>query len=373
MRNIGVLLCRRSLRKRFASTAGLTIVELLVVFAIIGILAALLLPAVQQARAAAARMQCMNNLKQIGLAIHSYESAFKAMPNAFTSRVIREDIYPLSGSTNPDNPPTWRTTFPSSVYRTAPWTEEIGPGWGFFATILPYMEQNALHSRIDFNKPISDDANRAVRETTVPIYVSPGDSRPRLVDITSSGDHTQGLSGIPVTATPVQMTSPTGIPLRWAVNSYVLNLGQLHYEEQPFDGPFHRNRNIRFSEVTDGLSNTVALGERTSRMTESGWCGVIPGQELVYTASWFNADRTQPSKNWRPAMAATNIHINTGAPNAKTSSPGGFMTNHAGLAGCHFLNLDGSVRIISEGIALGPYRSLATRSGGEIVPPEAFQ
>jgi len=201
------------------------------------------------------------------------------MPSAFTSRVIREDTTPQSGFTDPDNPPTWSTTFPSGVYCTAPWVEEAGPGWGFFASILPFVEQSVLYDRIDFNKPISDDANRVARETIVPIYISPGDNRARLVDILSSGDHTLGLSGIPVTATPMRMTSSTGVPLRWSVNSYVLNLGQLHYEEQPFDGPFHRNEQIRFGDVLDGLSNTVALGERTSRMTESGWCGIIPGQE----------------------------------------------------------------------------------------------
>ncbi|MBM3964533.1 MAG: DUF1559 domain-containing protein [Planctomycetes bacterium] len=168
------------------------------------------------------------------------------------------------------------------------------------------------------------------------------------------------------------MVSTSGVPLEWAVNSYVLNMGSLHYEEQPFDGPFHRNRGVRLAEITDGLSNTVGVGERTSRMTESGWCGIIPGQELVYVPTWFAADRAHPSKNWRPAMAATNIHINTGAPNARSSSPGGFTTSHMGYSGCHFLNMDGSVRIISDQIALGPYRSLATRNGGEIVPPEAF-
>jgi prepilin-type N-terminal cleavage/methylation domain-containing protein len=110
---------------------GFTLVELLVVIAIIGILVGLLLPAVQAAREAARRLQCSNNMKQMGLALHNYESAFRTFPPAFISRVTG----PWPGGNNP--------------------VPEVGPGWSFFAMVLPQMEQANLHNNINFNLPIT--------------------------------------------------------------------------------------------------------------------------------------------------------------------------------------------------------------------------
>ena len=126
-----------------------TLVELLVVIAIIGILIALLLPAVQAAREAARRMSCSNNLKQIGLGLHMYHDTHKTLP------------------------PGWIAFDPGSGQPH--WFGE--PGWGWGARILPYMEQTTLYKNlIDFNRPITDPANAQARETQISIYRCPSDT-----------------------------------------------------------------------------------------------------------------------------------------------------------------------------------------------------
>ena len=122
----------------FTRRIGFTLVELLVVITIIGILIALLLPAVQSAREAARQMQCSNNLKQIGLAFHCYHKAHNVFPPSYVTQ-------PGGGGLNgtPD------TT-----------TLDAGPGWAWGALLLPYLEQGSLHDKLDFSRPCWDEQNR---------------------------------------------------------------------------------------------------------------------------------------------------------------------------------------------------------------------
>src|SRR5437764_5181982 len=110
--------------------AGFTLIELLVVVAIIAVLIGLLLPAVQKVRAAAARTQCQNNLKQMGLALHNYHAAYDAFPPGLVSRLVDPNWKYQTGNTN---------SYP----------DELGPGWSFFAFLLPYIEQENLYRQID--------------------------------------------------------------------------------------------------------------------------------------------------------------------------------------------------------------------------------
>src|SRR5437899_3867670 len=154
---------------RVRRRSGFTLIELLVVIAIIGVLIALLLPAVQKVREAANRTQCLNNLKQMGLALHNYHDTHRSFPPGILSTLSN---------------PSWKMT-PGNCNSEAP---DLGPGWSFFAFMLPYLEQDTLYRSIRFDLPLTDPANDAARRTLVKIYVCPSDTLPKLVKAYDCGN-----------------------------------------------------------------------------------------------------------------------------------------------------------------------------------------
>lgn len=306
---------------------GFTLVELLVVIAIIGILIGLLLPAVQAAREAARRIQCSNNMKQMGLAFQNYESSHRTFPPGFISRVTG----PWSGGGNNPIP-------------------EAGPGWSFFALILPQMEQTSLHNAIDFTLPITAPGNQLSRSSKVGAYQCPSDTWNQ-----------------PVSVWPTSL----GI-IDLAPTSYIACLGggnpanapgySAMYEELPFNGMFHRNTAIKVRDVTDGTSNTIGIGERASMFTPNGWAGVIPTAQTVFSPRIASSRRQAVGQTVRPAITMATVHVRTGGPNAPTGSPGGFWSPHQG--GALFLLMDGSTHTISTNVDMTIFRAMAGRDDG---------
>ena len=321
---------------------GFTLVELLVVIAIIVLLIALLLPAVQKVREAANRMFCLNNLKQMGLALHHYHGDYDRFPPGFVSKLVDPNWQYPKGNTNAAAP-------------------ELGPGWSFFALMLPYVEQDALFRRIRFDLAITDATNADVRRAPVKIYTCPSDTDPRVIKVWNCGDPPSAGN------TPVFMTDAS-------VCSYVGCLGGGKdgdpdygtYEYQPFNGVFHRNSHIRFADITDGSSNTIGIGERASGFVESTWVGVVPNQEVIYTLG----THTPPCDNWRPAITAILVHVRLYKPNIAGQSPASFHGAHP--SGCNFLLMDGSTRTINDTINLQVFRALCTRNGGEVIDSQPF-
>lgn len=320
-------------RSHHRVSAGFTLVELLVVIAIIGVMVGLLLPAVQAARESARITQCKNHLKQIGLGLHNYESTYRAFPAGFVSQTTG----PWPGGGNDPVP-------------------EIGPGWSFWAMMLPQIEESAVYDQINFDVPITDPANQAARSSLVSTYVCPSDTWddpvsvwPRTIGINDLApcSYVGSLGGADPTG-----NGPTG--------SYLAR-----YEELPFNGIFHRNTAIRHRDILDGTSNTMGLGERSSMFTPSGWAGVIPGGQTVFSEDIAGQRGQIVGATVRPAITMVTVHVRSGGPNSPTGSPGGFWGPHFG--GAHFLLMDGSTRAIPTQVDIEIFRALAGRNDHVVI------
>jgi prepilin-type N-terminal cleavage/methylation domain-containing protein len=206
-----------------------TLVELLVVIAIIGILIAMLLPAVQMAREAARAAQCKNNLRQLGLALHHYHDVFKRLP------------------------PGWIADEPEGV-----------PGWGWTVGLLPFLEQQNVEQTIVKTQAIAAPVNQQARETVLAILRCPSDGEDDVFEIGGGGTSDPNVD--------------VGTPLfKIARSNYIGVFGTIEIEDSPSmsDGTFYHNSRVKFADVKDGLSNTLVIGERNSRYGGSVWAGVI--------------------------------------------------------------------------------------------------
>jgi prepilin-type N-terminal cleavage/methylation domain-containing protein len=306
---------------------GFTLVELLVVIAIIGTLVGLLLPAVQAAREAARRIQCGNNLKQMGLALHNYESAHRTFPPGFISRVTG----PWPGGGNNPIP-------------------EAGPGWSLFGMILPQMEQANLHMSIHFHLPIAAPVNRLARSSRVQEYRCPSDTWDAPVTVWPTSIGINDLAHCSYIGC-LGGGDPANAPRYTAI-----------YEEQPFNGMFHRNLGVRHSDITDGTSNTIGIGERASMFAPNGWAGVIPTAQTVFSPRIAQSRSQVVGETARPAITMATVHVRTGGPNAPNGSPGGFWSPH--LGGCLFLLMDGSTHTIATTVDMPVFRAMAGRNEG---------
>lgn len=332
------------------SRRAFTLIELLIVITIIGALIALLLPAVQSAREAGRNTQCRNNLRQMGVALHAYHETVNAFPPGVVSKLAN---------------PNW--VMPAGGCTEAP--IDLGPGWSFFARMLPFLEQAGFNATISYRLPVDDPSNTAARETVISVYRCPSDFGPDLVPICDCGSPPQA------TNTPTVLTNA-------AATSYVGSLGGAKtggnpnygcYEFQPFNGIFHRNRSVKDRDITDGLSNTVGIGERHSGFVRSAWAGIVAGQEVL-----FNFDdppiqynpQLAPCQNWRPTITAVVVHSRQSAFNDPTGSPGGFVSPHPSTA--NFLFMDGSARSLAVGINRTVMWALCTRNNREAVNVPAF-
>lgn len=286
---------------------GFTLIEMLVVIAIISLLVGLLLPAVQQARDAARRTQCKNNMRQQGLSLFNYHDAFRLFP-------------------------------PGYLYRPGQ-SKENAAGFGWGAMILPFLDQTALYRQFNWDVAIWDVANANQRTASLATFKCPSDS------VSSNGFLEMGPA-----------------PEKYAMASYVACFGPPDLDAAPEqrDGMFSRNSRTQASEVTDGLSNTLMVGERMNGPFRTA---VSRSPHNSYQTTWAGAVRQwdDPSDDHGHMVLFQTGH----APNSPLSDERDVSARHIGFA--QFLLADGSVRIIGENIDFGVYQNLSTRAGGEII------
>jgi prepilin-type N-terminal cleavage/methylation domain-containing protein/prepilin-type processing-associated H-X9-DG protein len=296
---------------------GFTLIELLVVIAIIGVLIALLLPAVQKVREAANRASCQNNLHQMALALHGYHDSRGSLPSGYRCEVTDD----------PDN---------------------TAPGWGWAALLLPYIEGDNLGRQINYTLPVEHADNRAARTTALKLYVCPSDRATGLFTILDKD----------------------GMPLaEAATNSYAACHGvgpDLDEELDDANGLFFRNSHVRLADITDGTSSTIAVGERACLLTQTPWAGAVSRGTTRITPDAPTANLSVVEE------AATQVlaHIAVHTINDPNADPEDFFTPHPGVA--MFAFADGSVRPVRTGIALSVLKALATRDGGEVIDPNSF-
>jgi prepilin-type N-terminal cleavage/methylation domain-containing protein/prepilin-type processing-associated H-X9-DG protein len=327
------------MRNTFRRSA-FTLVELLVVIAIIGVLVGLLLPAVQKVRETAARTQCKNNLKQIGLALHNYHSRSGSFPPGYVSSV---------GNGGPN--------------------DDLGPGWGWAAFLLPDLEQDALYKQIDFKKDITDPANAQARMTLVKIFRCPSDADAlETFTVDKLNDPTPGYT------TP--LTDVNGNPVDVAHSNYVgifgnpeitVDPGYLLYTQPDRAsnhwGVFWRNSATRVTDIADGSSNTLCVGERSHNLAYATWAGAVTGGQVP--------PKIPDPFNFGPEGAPVLTLGHTGdasdvpphTPNSPVNHVDDFWSRHA--LGVNFLLCDGSVTSINNNINPMVWWALGTRAGGE--------
>jgi prepilin-type N-terminal cleavage/methylation domain-containing protein/prepilin-type processing-associated H-X9-DG protein len=295
-----------------------TLIELLVVIAIIAVLIALLLPAVQQAREAARRTQCRNNLKQLGLALHNYESSVRMFPPGYIAASVA--------------------------------AKDTTPGWGWGAMILPYMDQAPIYNRLNFNLSVADPTNATATATPVTAFLCPS-------DLVQAGPFNVYSDPPTNSAVVMQVTPSSYAAMTGDANS--VNGNAATKTTQSFNGVFYVNSSTKIGDITDGTSMTMLVGERAWAIVNGAWIGA-PNLALPESGvkNPFTPHNSSTTGVLIQAHAST-INNTAGASMDENSSL------HVG--GAQFLFGDGSVHFLSNNINTTVLMAYATKAGSEAV------
>jgi prepilin-type N-terminal cleavage/methylation domain-containing protein/prepilin-type processing-associated H-X9-DG protein len=332
---------------RFArNPAAFTLIELLVVIAIIAVLIALLLPAVQAAREGARRAQCVNNLKQLSLAMHNYHDVYLALPLG--------------------------RTLQAGTYR--PFSQQ--------ARVLGYMEQSNVFNTLNFSVSSYDTANATGAAMSVNSFLCPSDQVPLI----PSG---QVLTGFGWGGINYRANEGTGVAMWYGAD----DVSGVNASLPPPNGLFFSSTLIRLADVTDGTSNTAAFSEHVlgdfsnsviTEMSDTFQPGTYPANADQAVAQCRAASiltvSTQGYSNvgapWVYGYHSTTSYWHSGPPNTRSCMfpPSRIMTvaNSRHPGGVNVGLADGSVRFVKSTVNLQAWRALGTRNGYEVLSADSY-
>jgi prepilin-type N-terminal cleavage/methylation domain-containing protein len=308
--------------------SGFTLIELLVVIAIIAILIALLVPAVQKVRESAARTQCLNNLKQFGLALHNHHDSKKHFPAGRDSK-----------------------------------------DFSAHARLLPYLEQDNLYRTIDFKVSYKNAINAEPIAQVVPIFLCPSDPKNQNIPNGWAGTNYRANQG-----SGVLWGNPPSDP------------SNINYGMPAPNGPFYLNSKTRMTDITDGTSNTAAFSEHLigdfsngigTDASDTFQPGTHPATPDQAVADCLGVDPNNLGQQgysnigapWLQGYHSTTIYFHVGQPFSRSCMfpPGRIATtaNSGHGVGVNLLLCDGSVRFVSRGVTLPTWRAVGSRDGND--------
>jgi prepilin-type N-terminal cleavage/methylation domain-containing protein/prepilin-type processing-associated H-X9-DG protein len=316
---------------RRGSPLAFTLIELLVAVSIIGVVVLLSVAGVMASRESSRKLQCANNLRQLGVALNSYHSAVGVLPPAYATRRV-------GGAS------------------------EGGANWGWCAMVLPYLENAPLYNSINFSQTIIKPASMTTRHVSLGFLLCPSSGTPGPITITSRFSHLPILSDL-VASNYIASAGTRSLgtsPISRDHSVFTLN--------SVGDGAMYRNSSIAFSGITDGSSHTLLAGERSSNLSDVTWLGSLPitigavcpkpgyYTQLCVSTNILVLGHANPEND-----RGNPIYVDQ--PNYEKYSLDCYWSYHS--YGCQFLFCDGSVRFVQNSVNPHVFGSLATRSAGD--------
>jgi prepilin-type N-terminal cleavage/methylation domain-containing protein len=298
---------------------GFTVIELLIVIAIIAVVCALILPAVQQVREGARQVQCRNNLHQIGLALQSYHAVTRCFPPGWIVET------PIAGDSE--------------------------NGWGWLSMLLPEADQRSVYNSINFDNHLQTAGNETARLRVIGTFVCPSDHVPARVPFFLKGTEESSLER-QVSPSSLGARGSEKVMFEVAGASYIGVFGRRDPDDRTDtigDGVFSLNSRARLADMVDGASHTLVAGERSARRLACTWTGMHPLEEEGPERVVGFTDHT---------------------PNDPGADEAEFSSRHPN--GAFFVFGDGSVRFLRNEIDRDVYQALGTRCGQEVIEHIGF-